>query len=139
MSQSMVNALFSIKPSYAKEILCGSKRVEYRKKRCKQEIGRIFIYATKPIAAIVGEVTVVGILSQPPSVLWESTQECSGISKEAFFQYFEGCPTAYAYQLKCAIEYKKPIPLRAVGISTPPQSYCYLSENQVAAILCGSM
>ena len=131
----MVNALFSIRPPYADAILRGDKRVEFRKHACKRPVTRMFIYATKPIASIVGEAAVTKVLSRPPSDLWELTHAYAGISEDRFDRYFDGCEQACAYFLTRPMRYQGPIALDRLGIWRPPQSFCYLSEDQAEMIL----
>ena len=40
----MYNMLISIKPEYVENIFNGSKKYEYSKIRCKQDIDKIIIY-----------------------------------------------------------------------------------------------
>jgi predicted transcriptional regulator len=51
-----MNVLLSIKPKYVKAILNGTKKYELRKSafRCKEDIERVYIYATSPVKKIVG-------------------------------------------------------------------------------------
>ena len=125
----MHNAVFSINPVYVERIYSGEKRYEFRKKCCKRAISRILIYETAPISKIVGEVAVLDIITADPAQLWETTQYAAGISKSAFDQYFRNKSEGVAYSLGSPVLYSSPILLQTIGISAPPQSYCYISQE----------
>lgn len=122
----MSDILLSIKPEYVSKIFDGSKRYEFRRKCCKEEISKIVIYATHPIMKIVGEIEINQILKESPAQLWEKTKEYAGISEEDFFNYFEGCSEAYGYEVKTVKKYKRERELVEYGIRVAPQSFIYL-------------
>lgn len=122
----MCVALFSIRPQFAQQILCGIKKFEFRTKLCKRNVTKMIVYATKPIGMIVGEVEIETTISKPVEELWKIVYKDAGISKVEFDQYFCGRTYAYAYKLKNPIFYKQEIPLERFGISRAPQSYCYI-------------
>lgn len=131
----LLSALFSIRPEYVKQIFAGKKQVEFRKKCCKRCIDRILIYETKPICKIVGEVGVSGILKGSPLILWEMTSCISGITQTAFEQYFAEKNEGFAYMLQNPILYPHPVSLTSIGITAPPQSYFYLSNDMYTSII----
>ena len=49
------NIVLPIKPEYADKILNGQKKYEYRKNICTDNIEKIYVYATSPVKAIIGE------------------------------------------------------------------------------------
>lgn len=55
MQKNSNAAIFAIRPEYAKSILDGTKKYEYRKVACKKPIEKMLIYATAPIMQVVGE------------------------------------------------------------------------------------
>ena len=55
-------AIFAIRPEYAKSILDGTKKYEYRKVACKKPIEKMLIYATAPIMQVVGEADIREVL-----------------------------------------------------------------------------
>ena len=131
----MANALFAIHPDYARKILSGEKSFEFRTMRCRKLVARIMIYATAPVCCVLGETTVRQVLQAPPNALWPEVWYGAGMSKDAFDTYFKGRPTAIAYQLERPMQYQRPVPLADVGIKRPPQSFCYLSEEQYRFLL----
>ena len=80
--------ILSIKPNYANAILDGSKLYEYRKVLPKNtDIKKVYIYASKPIMAIVGEFTIGAIISDTPQKVWELTKNDGGITRSQFFSW----------------------------------------------------
>ena len=45
----MPSILLSIKPEYVEKILSGEKRYEFRRKLCKDEIDKIYVYPDKRV------------------------------------------------------------------------------------------
>jgi predicted transcriptional regulator len=118
--------LLSIKPEYVNRILDGSKKYEFRKRLANKSINKILIYSTSPVMKIVGEVQVIDTVSASISELWEETKEESGIALDKFRSYFQGCKTAYAYQLGKVKKYDRPKELVEFNIKRAPQSFMYL-------------
>ncbi len=123
----MCQMLLSIKPQYVEDILSGKKKYEFRKVRCKQDVGKIIIYATAPIKKIVAEAEVEEILEGSISDIWNITRNFSGISYSFFKQYFKGKDRAIAYKLKNIVEYEHPRTLSDYGLSIAPQSFVYIN------------
>lgn len=122
------NILLPIKPCYADKIFEGAKKYEYRKRLCKNPVKKVYIYATYPVKAIVGEADVIEKMTMPKKELWNITKEQSGISLEFFNKYFENREYACAYHLENVKKYDKPILLKSVGINYVPQSYVYIGD-----------
>jgi len=127
----MATILLSIKAEYVSRILSGEKTFEYRKRIPKQSIDRIVIYETSPKKRIVGIADVRGVVSDTPDHLWNSTGRKGGISKEAYMEYFSGSVKAYAFELKNITKTKHDFELNQLGINQPPQSYYYMSDEQM--------
>ena len=123
-----MKVLLSIKPEYAEKILNGSKCFEYRKSIFKnREVETVVIYATMPVGKVIGEFTVNGILEDDPDALWEQTHDCSGITRDFYQQYFNGCTTATAILVSNPKRYPHPLDLKEVsGSDVAPQSFRYL-------------
>ena len=85
----MRNILISINPEFVEKIFDGSKKYEYRKIKCKQDIDKMIIYSTAPIMKVVGEAKVEKILEDSPDIIWEQTKEYSGIDFEFYQKYFK--------------------------------------------------
>lgn len=122
----MYNMLISIKPGYVENIFNGSKKYEYRKIRCKQDIDKIIIYSTYPIMKVVGEAKVEKILEDSPDRIWEKTKKYSGIDLNFYQKYFKDRSKAIAYKLTNIKKYDSPKELSSYGIKAAPQSFVYI-------------
>lgn len=122
----MYNMLISIKPEHIENIFNGSKKYEYRKIRCKQDIDKIIIYSTYPIMKVVGEAKVEKILEDSPDRIWEKTKKYSGIDLNFYQKYFKDRSKAIAYKLTNIKKYDIPKELSSYGIKAAPQSFVYI-------------
>lgn len=122
----MYNMLISIKPEYVENIFNGSKKYEYRKIRCKQDIDKIIIYSTYPIMKVVGEAKVEKILEDSPDRIWEKTKKYSGIDLNFYQKYFKDRSKAIAYKLTNIKKYDSPKELSSYGIKAAPQLFVYI-------------
>lgn len=122
----MCSILLSIKPEFVKSIFSGKKEYEFRKTKCKREVEKIIIYSTNPVKLIVGEAKIETVLEDDLDIIWSETKNKSGIDKEFFDEYYNGKNTAIAYKLSNVIQYKTPKSLEEYGLTTAPQSFCYI-------------
>ena len=122
----MCNMLISINPEHVENIFNGSKKYEYRKIRCKQDIDKIIIYSTYPIMKVVGEAKVEEILEDSPDNIWEETKKYSGIDLKFYQKYFKDRSKAIAYKLTNIKKYNAPKELSSYGIKAAPQSFIYV-------------
>lgn len=122
----MSTMLLSIKPEYAKVILEGKKKFEFRKNKPQKKVDRIVFYASFPQKQVVGEATIDEVLEGTPAEIWEIAKTAAGITKKFFFSYYAGKSVAIAYKLKQVKVFKQPKKLSDFGISKAPQSFIYL-------------
>ena len=122
----MRNILISINPEFVEKIFDGSKKYEYRKIKCKQDIDKMIIYSTAPIMKVVGEAKVEKILEDSPDIIWEQTKEYSGIDFEFYQKYFKDRNKAVAYKFTNIKKYNEPKELSSYGIKSAPQSFVYV-------------
>ena len=123
---TMCNILISINPKYVESIFNGTKKYEYRKVKCKQDIDKIIIYSTHPIMKVVGEAKVEEILEDSPEKIWNITQKESGINFKFYSDYYENREKAIAYKLTDIIKYDFPKDLELYGVKFAPQSFVYV-------------
>lgn len=126
----MSTILISIKPEYVEKIFNGTKKYEYR--RClatSRHVDKMIIYCTAPVKSVVGEVSVIGTISDTLEKLWEQTKEFAGISKEKYFEYFDGKERANCYVLGDCIKYDQPRKLEEFGVKVAPQAWFYVRED----------
>lgn len=122
-----MDVILSIKPEFVKEITAGRKAFEFRKKSFKQQVSKVYVYASRPVCRIVGEFMLGEILKGNPDIIWSLTNKRAGITKEYFDAYYKNKEIAYALEIKFFKLYKKPInPYTVMKNFTPPQSFCYV-------------
>lgn len=122
----MSTILMSIKPEYVEKLFNGTKKYEYRKKRCKKNIDKIIVYSTNPVKKVVGELEIEDILEDNKEVIWEKTKLYSGIVREKYDSYFKKEDTAVAYKIKSYKLYDTKKELSDFNIKASPQSYVYI-------------
>jgi predicted transcriptional regulator len=97
------DAIISIRPKFAEAILAGQKSVELRRRIPSLEIGtRLWIYATRPTAAVIGSVVVEEVHRSSPAKIWKSFAKEAAITKSEYELYFEGSSEAVAILLQDA-------------------------------------
>lgn len=129
------NIILPVKPEYVEKILSGEKKYEYRKRLCKNDIKKIYIYTTSPVKMIVGEAEVIEKIQKKKNELWEQTKDFSGITKEFYDTYFQNQEYACAYHIGHVRAYSNPISLECIGIKSVPQMFVYCSELMVEKTL----
>ena len=72
--------LISVKPKFAQKILDGTKRVEYRRRIFKEDVGTLLIYESTTTRRVVGEVPVIGVLCDSLSTVWLMPLSLEGLS-----------------------------------------------------------
>lgn len=124
------NVLIAIKPKYAKSVLNGTKQYEYRRRVWKdydfRPVKTLFIYATAPVKAVIGQCEIANIEYLPIQDLFKQTGYFGDISSSDFKKYFTGVDNGFAIGLINPIRYEKPIPIAYFGLSGPPQSFCFV-------------
>ena len=105
--------VMSVRPKYAKKIISRKKKIEIRKKFSEKLVGStVFIYASMPIQAIVGESIIASIIHARPREIWEGFNEQIGCSRNEFNEYCRGERTVYAIVLDELLPY----PMRCLGL-----------------------
>jgi predicted transcriptional regulator len=95
------DAIISIRPDAADAILNGTKTVELRRKIPEIAIGaRLWIYATRPVAAVVGIVAVTAVTKAHPPTIWQKHKDSADLDHVSFEKYFTGAQEAIAITLK---------------------------------------
>ena len=125
-----MDAILSIKPIYASQILAGTKKVEFRKRSFKEKVRRVYIYASVPVKQIVGYFTFTEIDEDTPANLWEKYKDVGGIAKEDFFSYYAKNDIGCAFIIESVTPFKQgKSPNVFIEDFVPPQSYVYLEFN----------
>jgi len=124
----MATILLSINPQYVENIFNGTKKYEYRRTRCKQQVNKIIIYSTAPIMKVVGEADVEEILEDSLEKIWDKTKEFSGTEYQFLEKYCNGRKRIVAYKLSNVKRYSEPKNLNEYGVKFVPQSFVYLKK-----------
>ncbi len=130
MNAKSVIAFLPIKPLYAKRLLSGKKKYEFRRNSIKHDLTHVIIYASSPIKKIIGVAEVQKVAVASPSATWEQSKQVAGISRKAFREYFQGKKQAYAIKIKRVIPFGKWIaPVEMDNGFKVPQSFSYVNSS----------
>ena len=95
----------------------------------------MWIYATKPVGAILGYVVVAGVSKGPPATMWKIFGDSAKVGREHFDNYFHEAKVAVCISLRGAREGEA---LLAEHFKTvrpkfhPPQLFTRLSEYEAS-------
>lgn len=129
----MKEVLMSIKPKFVDKIFDGTKKWEFRKTDFKNQVKRVYIYATAPVQKVVGYMMFDGIINENIKTLWKKCKEESGISETEFYNYFFDYEIGYAHHINYAVKYEKPIDPKTLNDFVAPQSWYYIqNESNIA-------
>lgn len=124
-----MKVLLSIKPEFVDKIFQGTKRVEFRRVLFRRtDVSCVIVYASSPVQRVIGEFEIDEILSSSVEELWDATHTVAGISKQYFYEYFEGKPIANAIKIGRIKKYRTPQKLSRYNIQCAPQSFVYIEE-----------
>lgn len=125
-----IKVCLSIKPEFVQLIFSGIKKYEYRRSLFRESgVKSVLIYASSPVQRVVGEFEIVDILSGDVDVIWNITNEYSGISKSYYQSYFHDRKIANAIQIGRVEIYQNFKLLSDYNIKRAPQSFCYVAEK----------
>ena len=129
--------LISIKPRFAELIFSAKKTVELRRVPPKAKPGDLaLVYVSSPTKELQGCFEVARIDSGSPSALWKRCGGQSGISRQAFMEYFRGKTVAHAVVIKRAWKLPAAVRLSSLrkqkGGFRPPQNFHYLKGNLIS-------
>lgn len=125
--------LISLDLRHAENILSGRKDIELRTRKMNlEDRTRIWIYAKRPVAAVVGYASLRSTVRMSPRELWTSQGNRTGISEAEFFAYFADREYAHGLILESPFRLGAPISLtrlREVQIDfSPPQFFTRLDR-----------
>jgi len=132
-------AIISIKPLFAEAILDGRKTVELRRRIPSVEVGaRLWVYATRPVAAVVGIAMIDTISRGTPEAVWETYSDRIAIDRYDFDRYFEGASEAIGIRLS-SVQRVHPISIERLRLWKkgfhPPQVLSRLSHAEAKGLL----
>ena len=127
--------LMSLRPSYAKAILNGTKSVEIRRSFSRRWLGsRVSLYATSPTKSLVGEAVIEKLSQSDPESIWGRFGGQIGCTKAEYDAYVTGADQIFALTLCDVRAYTTPLGLREarhlIGDSLRvPQSYSKITPD----------
>ena len=126
-----------IKPKYALAIKELKKQVEFRKVKFKNESFKsCLVYASYPLKRIIGYFEFKTIDEGHPSEIWEKYGKVGCIAREDYNEYYKDSKLAYAIKIDSFLAFDEPIdPFAKIDNFNIPQSYKYLSEDELIALL----
>lgn len=132
------DAIISIRPEFAELILEGKKTVELRRRIPSLAVGtRLWIYATLPVGAVIGTVTVHGIARGAKGKIWKEWSSETGVTRKEYDDYFCGAPEAVALLLKNARRIQ-PVPIDELrGVRRgfhPPQVMVHITPSEAKSL-----
>ena len=132
------DAIISIHPNYADEILAGRKTIELRRRVPELPSGtRLWIYATRPTGAVIGVATIQEVARAHPATIWKKHRDGAGVDHASFKAYFNGAQQAVAIIL-AAVRHVGPITidqLREIRDRFhPPQVLTLLTASEAKAL-----
>jgi predicted transcriptional regulator len=132
------DALISIHPRYADAILDGTKTIELRRKIPELTNGtRLWIYATRPTAAVVGVATISDVNRAHPRTIWRRHRDGAGVDHTSFMEYFNGAQEGVAILLE-AVKRVGPIAIEELreirNPFHPPQVLLRLTNAEAKAL-----
>ena len=132
------DAIISIHPGYADAILDGTKTIELRRRIPELANGtRLWIYATRPTAAVVGVATISDVNRAHPRTIWQKHRDGAGVDHASFMKYFHGAQEAVAILLD-AVKRVGPITIEELREIRdrfhPPQVLLRLTNAEAKAL-----
>ena len=123
-------ALMAINPEFARQILSGTKKVEFRKRQLARDIDTVMIYETSPTQQIVGEFTTRSAVIDAPAQIWAKFARVGGISQADFSAYYDASATAVGINIESVRRYRRPVDLAELDPRPAiPQSFSYVSSR----------
>ncbi|CCO47126.1 hypothetical protein VIBNISOn1_230025 [Vibrio nigripulchritudo SOn1] len=131
--------VISLKPKWVSLVLEQRKTIELRKSFAKElrNDTLALIYASSPISAIVGTVTIEKATEGEIDYIWNKYGEESQVSKQEFMRYFHKKNKAIALHLNNPVGVNKLTlgELRTCCNFVPPVSWRYLKDTETHSIL----
>jgi predicted transcriptional regulator len=133
--------LLSIRPRFAESIMNGSKIAEIRRQRPNIAAGTpVIIYATLPVAAVVGSARLGEVHGGRPDEIWSDYQCFMGVTRAEFDEYLAGAEAAYVLMLADVQRLETPLALsrmREASDFHPPRSYRYINRASLSVLVDG--
>lgn len=125
--------LLAVRPKYARKILSGEKTVEFRKVCFSGNIKKVYVYSAHPEKRVIGYFVPGKIIEDSPTNLWQEFSSKGCISREEFFEYFNGSICGYGISINKVVELEREVSLEELfgTKKKPPQNYYYIDNAVV--------
>jgi predicted transcriptional regulator len=128
--------ILSIKPKYAEAILSGEKKCEFRKPSFPKGVKTAIIYETAPIQKIVGWFKITKQETGKPSEIWKKHSKIGGITRNEFFDYYNGSKQAVCLKIGKVGRLESPMdPFEMFDGFVIPQSFRYVNNNDFSFLI----
>ena len=127
-------AILAVKPHFARALVAGEKRFEFRRAHPGFETGDvIYVYATAPVQAVLGYFICDRIIEGTPRELSENYEGGPEFTGSFLRSYFQGRTKGYAIQVKDPRAWTSPLTLdtlrEIIPGFHPPRSYRFLADG----------
>ncbi len=123
---NLTAVLLPVRPRYARPIMDGTKRVEFRKTPFARKPTHVLVYASSPVMKVLGHFEVGEIVLDSVDALWARYTDVGGIAEDDFREYYGGRERGVALGVGRVHAFTDPLPPAALGLTTPPQSFMYI-------------
>lgn len=132
-------AVFSVKPKFARALLDGRKKFEFRRMKPTLRPGDIvYVYATSPVKAVIGSFVCGTVVEGSPTRLWDDLGADSHTPRSYFRRYFHDARRAFAIEVQSPMSWARPLELDDVRAKIPgfwpPQSYRFVPTKLGLAV-----
>jgi len=119
-----------IRPRFARSIMSGRKKVEFRRKSFRTQPSHIVVYASSPVQRVLGYFEVEYVDEDTPEALWERYGDDGALEREEFSAYYLTADRGVAIRIGEVQALPAPITVTELAESlTVPQSFSYLTSD----------
>ena len=134
----MINILLSVRQPFSRKILSGEKRWELRKNVPRLKKGdsvTLWLYESGKdgMRAIIGKcrlVVTASLYLYPPKGILELAIKNACVTEEHLRNYLP----CYVWGVQDPVRMPTAVPLSDIGLTRPPQSWKYLTDEQAAIL-----
>jgi predicted transcriptional regulator len=130
--------LLSVRPTFARALLIGTKTAEVRRRFPDQPEGtELFIYSSNPDRAVVGTVQLDSIDRPQTEDVWGLYRDQIEIAEGPLNEYLDEVQSAAILRISAPRRWSREVPLAELRqriCVEPPQSFRYLDDIQARAL-----
>ena len=134
--------LLSVRPRFADALLNGTKTVEMRRRPMRLHAGALcLLYASSPIRALTGALSVASVDHGTPDDLWRRHGPRTALTRDEYDDYLHGRSTACALLVAAVVTFDTPVALaelrRRSTAFVIPQSYRFVDDREFKTLVNG--